>query len=164
MKRIVIVTLSVVVVGASVYAEPLHGEHFSDRHQMPAESGGEHGRFGDADQEESHRPLSVTERCDMVRGGVRLILAYDSESSRFVGTVENTTKTVLARVRVEVLLSNGVELGPTKPADLAPGAKRRVALDATAEEFDRWTAHPETGNEEHGHGHGEEHRGREHDG
>ena len=49
----------------------------------------------------------------MVRNGARLILSYDAASNSFKGTVENTTSNVLTRVRVEVHLSNGAELGPT---------------------------------------------------
>ena len=44
----------------------------------------------------------------------------------FKGTVENTTEKVLERVRVEIHLSNGKELGPTKPGDLKPGEKREI--------------------------------------
>ena len=50
----------------------------------------------------------------------RLVLSYDSTSNAFIGNVENTTDTTLRRVRVEVHLSNGTELGPTTPTDLAP--------------------------------------------
>ena len=57
----------------------------------------------------------------MVRGGARLILNYDSASNSFIGAVENTTNNVLSNVRIEVHISNGVELGPTTPVDMAPG-------------------------------------------
>ena len=96
----------------------------------------------------------------MVRNGARLILTYDAQSNSFKGTVENTTDETLKQVRVEVHLSNGKELGPTTPADLAPGEKREVQLTATSTDFDRWTAHPEVGESEHSHGeeHGEHDR------
>ena len=48
-------------------------------------------------------------------------------------------------VRVEVHLSNGTELGPTTPGDLAPGEMIPVNLQATDEPFTGWTAHPEVG-------------------
>ena len=67
---------------------------------------------------------------DMVRGGARLVLSYDAPSNSFRSTVENTTNNVLTRVRIEVHLSNGTELGPTPPIDLAPGGGSRPALDA----------------------------------
>jgi hypothetical protein len=109
--------------------------------------------------EESGTEFAPNEIYDNVRNGVRLILAYDAQSNSFNGTVENTTNRTLRRVRVEVHLSNGTELGPTTPADLAPGNKRDIKLPATIQAFDGWTAHPEVGSSEHGHG---EERG-EHD-
>ena len=62
-----------------------------------------------------------------------------------VGTVENTTKAVLTRVRVEIHLSNGVELGPTTPTDLAAGESLDIVLDAGAQPFYSWTPHAEVG-------------------
>lgn len=117
--------------------------------------------------EESGVQLALSERYDATRNGVRLTLAYDPDSNTFQGSVENTTERNLEQVRVEVHLSNSKELGPTVSADLAPGERRDVKLTATSTDFDRWTAHPEVGSGEHGHGepgaeHGGEHRG-EHD-
>ena len=119
-----------------------------------------HGEEG----EESCTELSLDKSCDDVRNGARLVLTYDAQSNFFNGTVENTTEEKLERVRVEVHLSNGKELGPTTPADLGPGEKRDVKLTATSKDFDGWTAHPEVGSSEHGHEgeHGGEGRG-EHD-
>ena len=68
------------------------------------------------------------------------------------GAAENTTSQILERVRGEVHVSNGKELGPTTPADLGPGEKRDVKLTATSRDFNGWTAHPELGSSEHGHG------------
>ena len=119
------------------------------------------------DGEESGAELALNETYDQARNGARLILTYDAQTNAFKGTVENTTDETLKQVRVEVHLSNGKELGPTPTADLAPGEKREVQLIATSTDFDGWTAHPEVGEGEHGHGeeHGEhdsEHGG-EHD-
>jgi hypothetical protein len=131
------------------------GEHDRD--------GAEHGREGEHDRdgaghgeggEESGVELGLNETYDKVRNGARLILAYDAQSNSFNGTVENTTDTVLKQVRVEVHLSNGKELGPTTPADLGPGQRREVRLTATNKGFDGWTAHPEVGIGELGHGEG----------
>lgn len=114
---------------------------------------GEHG-------EESGTELGLDETYDQVRNGARLVLAYDAESHSFQGTVENATDQTLERVRVEVHLSNGKELGPTEPADLPAGQKRDVKLIAASTNFDGWTAHPEVGSNEHGHeGEGGEHGG-----
>ena len=102
------------------------------------------------DGEESNVELALDEPYDNVRNGARLILAYDAQTNSFKGTVENTTNETLKQVRVEVHLSNGKELGPTTPGDLAPGEKREILLTATSTDFDRWTAHPEVGEGEHG--------------
>ena len=129
------------------------GEHDRDGGEHGREGRGEHGRGGHAEEgEESGTELALTERYDKVRNGARLILAYDGPSNSFSGTVENTTNKTLKRVRVEVHLSNGKELGPTTPADLGPGEKRDVKLTATSKNFSGWTAHPEVGSGEHGNG------------
>ena len=112
--------------------------------------------IGDAD-EESGTQLTLSEIYDHVRNGARLILAYEVQSDSFKGTVENTTSETLKQVRVEVHLSNGKELGPTAPTDLAPGEKIEVLLIAMGTDFESWNAHPEVGEGEHSHGkeHGE---------
>ena len=97
-----------------------------------------------AEEEEDGAAYALDETYDEARVGARLILAYDSASNSFTGTVENITDAVLKAVRVEVHLSNGVELGPTGPADLAPGEQVEVFLDAN-NVFDSWTAHAEVG-------------------
>ncbi|MHC4692400.1 MAG: FxLYD domain-containing protein [Planctomycetota bacterium] len=113
---------------------------------------GEHARDrgGDAEGEESGTELDLNETYNEVRNGARLILTYDAQSNSFNGTVQNTTEKTLERVRVEVHLSNGTELGPTIPADLGPGEKRYVTLMTTSKNFDGWSAHAEVGNAEHG--------------
>jgi ribosomal protein L19 len=116
---------------------------------------GEHAREGGSKEkgEESGTQYSIKQKYDQVRNGARLILSYDKKSNSFKGVVINTTKKTLERVRVEVHLSNGTELGPTKPGNLKPGQKRNITLKATKKPFERWNAHPEVGNEE---GHGSE--------
>lgn len=124
------------------------GEHHGEGREHDGEGGGEHDEGG----EESGRELGLEDAYDEVRNGARLKLAYDLQANSFKGTVENTASETLHRVRVEVHLSTGKELGPTTPSDLAPGEKRNVELTATKESFDGWTAHPEVGSAEHGHG------------
>lgn len=138
------------------------GEHDRDGGEHGREGRSEHDRGGEG--EESGTELALNETYDKVRNGARLILAYDAKTNSFTGTVENTTEMTLKRVRVEVHLSNGKELGPTTPADLGPGKKREVKLTATSKGFDGWSAHPEVGGSEEGHGeeggeHGREGRG-----
>ena len=121
--------------------------------------------------EEPGQQLGNDETFDAVRNGVRLVLAYDKASSSFLGTVENVTEASIAAVRVEVHLSNGVELGPTRRINLISGQKEQVSLSAKGQSFNWWKAHAETNEgggehtgehdeehkEEHGSEHGEEH-------
>ena len=95
--------------------------------------------------EEAGTALALDEMYDVVRNGVRLVMAYDAQSNAFTGTVENTTSGTLTGVRAKVHLSNGTELGPTMPVDLAPGEKVDVTLSATSQAFDGWTPHAEVG-------------------
>ncbi len=59
--------------------------------------------------------------------------------------MENTTGNALSQVRAEVHLSNGTELGPTAPVDLAPGQVLEINLPATEASFTGWIAHAEVG-------------------
>ena len=111
--------------------------------------------------EESAQQFGKDETYDHTRAGARLILSYDAEANAFTGSVENTTSATLRQVRVEVHLSNGTELGPTPPEDLAPGQSIPVTLEATSDPFDTWSAHPEVGG---GEGGGEHSGDGEHDG
>ena len=121
-----------------------------------AEGGGESGSEGSGGGEEaSANMLAPDETFDMVRGGARLILGYDVASNSFKGTVENTISNVLRQVRIEVHLSNGVELGPTTPVDMAPGEVRTINMSATAAPFTGWTPHAEVGSGEGGQAGGE---------
>ena len=108
---------------------------------------GEHNGSSESSEEgeESGTQLTLSETFDEVRAGARLILSYDADANAFTGTVENTTDATLKLVRVEVHLSNGTELGPTTPVDLAPGQVADITLPATAEKFTSWSAHPEVG-------------------
>ena len=95
--------------------------------------------------EESARQYAAGEIYDQTRLGARLILSYDSDTNTFMGTVENITSTTLSQVRVEVHLSNGIELGPTTPVNLAPGQTIPITLKASSQPFTTWSAHPEVG-------------------
>lgn len=99
----------------------------------------------DAGDEESGQQFGLTDTYDRVRAGARLTLSYDAAAQAFTGTVVNTTNAILPQVRVEVHLSNGVELGPTPPVDLMPGQALPVKLPAGNQPFVRWGAHPEVG-------------------
>ena len=119
------------------------------------ESGAEHGPSGESaggeaggapgSEEASGANMASDETFDVVRGGARLIMNYDAAANAFTGTVENTTNNLLTNVRIEVHLSNGTELGPTTPVDLAPGQVMDVNLPSTAASFTGWIAHAEVG-------------------
>jgi hypothetical protein len=121
------------------------GEHTHEGETEPHTHGGEGAEEG----EESGPQIGLDGTHDEVRKGVRLILSFDSESSSFVGTVENVSEKTVPKVRVEVHLSNGTELGPTEPVDLAPGKKIEVKLSAVDQTFTWWKAHAEAGSSEH---------------
>ena len=146
------------------------GEHGSGGEG--SEGSGEHGSGGEGGSESAGtegeegsgaNALAPDDTFDSVRGGARLILSYDAASNSFKGTVENTTNNVLTRVRVEVHLSNGTELGPTTPTDMAPGEVAAINLPLTPASFTGWTAHAEVGAGGEGSESGGEHRsGNEH--
>ncbi len=100
--------------------------------------------------EESGTELALHDRYETVRNGVRLILAFDAEGGAFRGTIENVTAKPIERVRVEIHLSSGREVGPTPPVTLASGESRTVTLPVIRRDFDRWTTHVEAGRREHG--------------
>ena len=121
------------------------GEHRTASSEGASEHGGsgsdgaEGGSGGDSAERSGANALALDEIYDVTRNGARLILRYDVENNQFIGTVENTISAVLTRVRVEIHLSNGVELGPTTPTDLAAGEILDIVLDAGAQIFDSWT-------------------------
>ena len=84
------------------------------------------------------------------REGVVLVIAYDSASDAFIGTVRNSNDRTVQHVRVEVHLSNGVELGPTPRVDLTAGETRTVDLSAESQSFTGFSVHVELGLGEHG--------------
>ena len=132
---LVVVSLAGVV--ACEKANPLSPEGTEGAEHGPEGQGGEAG--------ESGVQLGLNDTFDETQSGARLILRYDGSVSAFVGTVENTTTGTLRRVRVEVHLSNGVELGPTTPTDLRPGRVMKITLSAAGQTFTTWSAHPEVG-------------------
>ena len=97
-----------VAVGLALLLSSCSGGHDSDS----SEHGSSESERDDGD-EESGSQFAKDDVYDKTRSGARLILSYDADADAFVGTVENTTSDVLSQVRVEVHLSNGVELGPT---------------------------------------------------
>ncbi len=132
---------------------PESGEHSESSDSGSGSEAGEHSEGSESgsgseageDGEESGTQFALGNTFDEVRAGARLVLSYDLAANAFKGKVENTTGATLSRVRVEVHLSNGIELGPTTPVDLAPGQVAEVTLPASSQPFVSWSAHPEVG-------------------
>ena len=141
---------ALVLAGCSGSGSDHSGEHGSgeeSRERSTASESGEHDGGSESGEgaEESGTQYTLSETFDHVRAGARLVLSYNSAGNAFTGKVENTTSNKLDRVRVEVHLSNGIELGPTTPVDLAPGQTVEVTLQASSQPFVSWSAHPEVG-------------------
>ena len=139
--------------GSESGSESESGEHSRGSESSSESESGEHGSGSESGSksesgeggEESGTQFALGDTFDEVRAGARLVLSYDSAANAFKGKVENTTWATLSRVRVEVHLSNGIELGPTTPVDLAPGQVVEVTLPASSQPFASWSAHPEVG-------------------
>lgn len=98
------------------------------------------------EQGESGTQFTLTETARETRSGVELVMNYDGSRKVFTGTVTNTTSSTVTKVRVEIHLSNGTELGPTPNVDLAAGETKSVELDAsTHSNFNAYSVHVEIG-------------------
>ena len=137
--------------GTAVTISQGTGERSGGEHGSGGEGSGSEGAEGAGGSEEATaNQLAPDETFDMVRSGARLVMNYDPASDAFNGIVENTTNNTLTRVRIEVHLSNGTELGPTTPFDLAAGQTAPITLQSTQASFTGWVAHAEVGNAEGG--------------
>ena len=115
------------------------------------EGAGEHGgqslegAGSDASEGSGANALALNQIYDVTRNGARLVMRYDEANNRFMGKVVNMTNATLTRARVEIHLSNGLELGPTNPTDIPPGYQMSVIMPATDQPFDNWAPHVEFG-------------------
>ena len=98
---------------------------------------------------ESGTQYELSQTARQSRSGVNLVIGYDAAAQSFTGTVTNTTTAVVSLVRVEVHLSNGIELGPTPSLNLTPAQTSPVALSADGQQFTTWSVHVEIGEDEH---------------
>ena len=135
--------------GANYDSSESAGEH-GERSEGSSEHSRNESGEGGGEGEEDSTQYGLGDTFDQVRAGSRLIVSYNAADNAFTGAVENTTESMLKRIRVEIHLSNGVELGPTPAFDLEPGEVVDVRLDATTQPFDTWSAHAEVGGGEHG--------------
>ena len=108
-----------------------------------AETHGPEGTGGESG--ESGTQYAPGDEARELRGGVELGMRFDQGAETCSGTVRNTTNQTVRDVRVEIHLSNGVELGPTPRVDLSGVETRAVELDARGQTFNWWTVHVELG-------------------
>ncbi len=94
----------------------------------PSETHGPEGTGGETG--ESGTRYAPGDEARELRGGVELVMRFEAAAERFTGTVRNTASQTVRDARVEIHLSNGMELGPTPRVDLGAGEARPVELDA----------------------------------
>ncbi len=94
---------------------------------------------------ESGTQYQLSETARESRAGVDLVLRYDQPNETFTGTLTNTTGAAVSDVRVEIHLSNGVELGPTPRIVIGAGETSPVELDARGQSFTAFSVHIEIG-------------------
>ena len=81
----------------------------------------------------------LTDTAWETRGGINLVLCYDEGIEVFTGTLTNTMGVGVPSVEFRVHLSNGIELGPSSGASLAPGQVLAVMLNARGQRFTAWS-------------------------
>jgi len=134
MKLLRIVVIAVAAIGAIGCNSPT------------APTGEAHGPEGlGGESGESGTQFALTDTAMETRNGVDLVVNYDSAREVFTGTVTNTTAATVTQVRVEVHLSNGMELGPTPRTDVAAGQMISIELDASGQTFSWFSVHVEIG-------------------
>ena len=94
---------------------------------------------------ESGTQYQLSDTARESRSGVDLVLRYDQPNETFTGSLTNTTGAPVADVRVEIHLSNGVELGPTPRIMIGAGETSPVELDARGQSFTSFSVHIEIG-------------------
>ena len=94
---------------------------------------------------ESGTQYQLSDTARESRAGVDLVLRYDQPNETFTGTLTNTTGAAVADVRIEIHLSNGVELGPTPRIVIGAGETNPVELDARGQSFTAFSVHIEIG-------------------
>ncbi|WP_143592006.1 hypothetical protein [Tenacibaculum holothuriorum] len=112
------------------------------------------------ENEEDDTLLQKNETFNQTKKGVQLVLKFDEKSNTFKGFMQNKYNKPIKRARVEIHLSNGKELGPTKPITLQPNQKHELVIKSTKKGFTTWSTHAEVGSNEHSH-EGNGHEGRE---
>ena len=117
-----------------------------DQHNESGEGqGGESGEGRGGESGESGTQYGRADTARESRSGVDLVMRYEAALGQFEGTITNTNTAAVDDVRVEIHLSNQVELGPTPRVTLVAGEVRQVELDARGQPFQTWSVHIEIG-------------------
>ncbi len=87
--------------------------------------------------------LALHESYEQTLDGVRITLTYTGDDNTFNGLIENTTHDTPKEVRLEIYLSNDVQLGPTASVLLPPGESKGVRISAKNFSFSGWSLYPE---------------------
>ena len=135
---LVVLSLGLMACSESPTVPEAHGP------ESGTESGSE-GGSGSGEPGESGTQYGLADTARETRSGVDLVMSYDAAAQAFAGTVTNTTAAAISNVRVEIHLSNGLELGPTARVTLNAGQTNPVQLAASGQSFTRWSVHVELG-------------------
>ena len=151
MKNILSLFMTITIIGMTFTScGNREGNKEESKSEVVTESKEPHSRdYSPSEGEEDGTLYSIDYKYDKEENGVRLILSYETEENRFIGSIENVSDETIENIRVEIHLSNGKELGPTNPANLKPGERREAQLDTSGEEFETWSTHAEVGTSEH---------------
>ena len=128
-----------------LYRGSEHGFAGGGHNESGEGRGGEGGEGRGGESGESGTRYGRADTARESRAGVDLVMRYESARERFEGTVTNGNGAAVDDVRVEIHLSNQVELGPTPRVTLAAGEVRQVELDARGQRFQTWSVHVEIG-------------------
>ena len=139
---VVLLSVGLVACSESPTVPEAHGPESGS--ESGTESGSE-GSSGSGEPGESGTQYGLADTARETRSGIDLVMSYDAAAQAFTGAVTNTTAAAVANVRVEIHLSNGVELGPTDRVTLSAGQTNPVELAASGQSFTRWSVHVELG-------------------
>ena len=137
--------------------------HDYDKKETKMIKGAHERDYEKGEGEEGGTEFKKTDTYNVTKKGVQLVLKYNNATNSFIGFMQNKTSKSIERARVEIHLSNGTELGPTKPMTLQPNQKQEIVIKATEKGFTTWFTHAEAGSNEHAHTKevGKEHEGKE---
>ena len=108
-------------------------------------TGHEEGNENSLEEGSEDQMLGKNETYDVSKNGGRLVLSYDEASKSFKGYIKNTSGKTLSRARVEIHLSNGVELGPTRPVNIGAYGYKAITIPTAGNVFSSWVTHVEYG-------------------